>query len=79
MSDDDIKLLDADGLKELITKNALKTQSIDRAKRDQVKAYNDLLKDLKHQSFLAMEVLEAKDSQLARRIMIELKDIVKPS
>lgn len=77
MSDDDIKTLGADGLKELIIENALKTQSVEAAKRTQTRAYNELLKQIKHQSFLAMEVLEAKDSALARRIMLEVQGAMK--
>jgi hypothetical protein len=69
MSEDDIKTLDVDGLKELIIDCSLKDTVLKEKKRLMVKSLNEIIKKNESQLGLAKEILEAKDSELARRIL----------
>ena len=76
MSEEDIKQLSAEELKEFITTNVLKIASLEDAKRKQNKSYSDLIKEIKVRNKLAMDVIEGKDSALARKILIEVTSLL---
>lgn len=73
MSEEDIRSLEPEALKELLVEGALKASSLKRSKRDYTRGINDLLKKLEHEAEVAMDVLEGKDSELARRIQFEIQ------
>lgn len=72
MSEDDIKGLDVDGLKDLIIECSLKDTALKEKKRLMVKSLNEIIKRNEGQLGLAKEILEARDSELARKIIREL-------
>jgi hypothetical protein len=72
MSEDDIKGLDLDGLKDLIIECSLKDTALKEKKRLLVKSLNEIIKRNEGQLGLAKEILEARDSELARKIIREL-------
>jgi phosphate uptake regulator len=72
MSEEDIKQLSAVELKDFITENVLKIQSFEDAKRKYNKALSEMIKEVKVKNKLAMDVLEGKDSALARKVLIEV-------
>jgi len=76
MSEEDIKGLEPLALKDFITECALKSASMRRAKKDYMKAFNDVMKKIDAEQALAMDVLEGKDSALARKILIEVQSIL---
>ena len=76
MSEEDIKALSAEELKEFITENVIKVASLKKAKRDYNKSIGDLIKKVDGETSLAMDVLEGKDSELARRIMVETHSLL---
>jgi hypothetical protein len=73
MSEEDIKALNPSELKQFITECCLKGSSLKKAKKDLVASYNELLKDVEEKKELALDVLEGKDSALARKVMIEVQ------
>lgn len=73
MSEEDIKALNPQELKEFITECTLKTASLKRAKKDYMKSFNEIMKHIETDQHLAMDVLEGKDSALARKILIEVQ------
>lgn len=73
MSEEDIRLLEPEGLKEFITECVLRTQALKDAKKLYMKSFNEIVKKIESEQHLAMDVLEGKDSALARKILIEVQ------
>ncbi len=72
MSEDDIKGLNVDELKDLIIECSLKDSGLKEKKRLLNKSLNEIIKKNEGQLGLAKEILEARDSELARKIIREL-------
>lgn len=76
MSEEDIKALNPQDLKQYITECSLKLTSLKKIRKDYIKALNDASKDIESNLNLAMDVLEGKDSNLARKILIEVQGVL---
>lgn len=72
MSEEDIKGLDVEGLKDLIIECCLKDTALREKKRLLNKSLNEIIKINDGKLGLAKEILEARDSELARKIIREL-------
>lgn len=72
MSEDDIKLLEVEDLKDFIIECSLKDTGLKEKKRLMVRAINEIIKKNEGQLGLAKEILEAKDSVLARKVLRDI-------
>lgn len=77
MSEEDIKNLEPDELKTFITENVIKIAQFEDAKRKYARSIGEIVKDIKVKNKLAMDVLEGKDSNLARKILVEVVNNLK--
>ncbi len=72
MSEEDIKKLEPIELKSFITENVIKIMQFEDAKKKYTKSIGEIIKEIKIKNKLAMDVLEGKDSVLARKILVEV-------
>jgi len=73
MSEEDIRLMEPEDLKQFITECVLRAQALKDAKKLYMKSFNEIVKKIDIEQHLAMDVLEGKDSELARKILIEVQ------
>lgn len=73
MSEDEIRDLTPQQLKDLLIEKTFKVSNLKQAKKDYNKTVNEMLKETEAELNFALSVLEGKDSELARRIFIEVK------
>lgn len=76
MSEEQVRELDVSGLTELIAELNMKLVNLEQAKKDYTKALSEIIKVNKKQLTLAVEVLSAKDSETARRMYVEVHNII---
>ena len=76
MSETDIRNLEVDELKNLIVEYTIKINNFEQAKKDYVKALGEMIKMSQKQLDLCVEVLSAKDSDMARRLLVETTQLL---
>jgi hypothetical protein len=79
MSESDIRNLEVFELKDLITELTLKIANLEQAKKDYAKTMGDMVKANKKSLTLCIEVLSGKDSELARRMLVEVSGLIPKS
>lgn len=70
--ENELKSLSVEELQEKLSELSLKQKVLIEQKRDLVKGYNELLKKVKCDIGDVLEVLEAKDSDTARKVLVEI-------
>lgn len=76
MSETDIRNLEVNELKDLIVEYTIKINNFEQAKKDYVKALGEMIKMSQKQLDLCVEVLSAKDSDMARRLLVETTQLL---
>lgn len=76
MSETDIRNLEVDELRDLIVEYTIKINNFEQAKKDYVKALGEMIKTNQKQLDLCVEVLSAKDSDMARRLLVETTQLL---
>lgn len=76
MSEDQVRELTVTELTDLIAELSVKLSSLEQAKKDYVSTLSEIIKINKKQFNLAVEVLSAKDPEMARRMHIEVRNII---
>jgi hypothetical protein len=76
MSEQDIRNCEPFELKELIADYSIKIADLEQRKKDYTSSLNDMIKTNKKTRDLCLEVLGAKDSELARRLSTEITNLI---
>jgi Na+/phosphate symporter len=76
MSETDIRNLEVNELRDLIVEYTIKINNFEQAKKDYVKALGEMIKTNQKQLDLCVEVLSAKDSDMARRLLVETTQLL---
>lgn len=70
--DEELSLLSVEDLRKELSESEMKLKAVAEQKRDLNKGFNSLIKSIKARSAKVLEVLEAKDSDMSRKVLTEV-------
>lgn len=70
--DQELSMMSVEDLRKELSESEMKLKVVQQQKKDLTKGFSNLLKDIKLRSNKILEVLEAKDSVTARKVLIEV-------
>lgn len=70
--DEELSMMSVEDLRKELSESEMKLKVVQQQKKDLVKGFSNLIKDVKSRSAKILEVLEAKDSTTARKVLTEV-------
>lgn len=70
--DQELSMMSVDDLRKELSESEMKLKVVQQQKKDLTKGFSNLIKDIKLRSTKILEVLEAKDSATARKVLTEV-------
>lgn len=70
--DQELSMMSVEDLRKELSESEMKLKVVQQQKKDLTKGFNNLIKDVKLRSNKILEVLEAKDSAMARKVLTEV-------
>lgn len=70
--DQELSMMSVEELRKELSESEMKLKVVQQQKKDLTKGFNNLIKDVKLRSNKILEVLEAKDSAMARKVLTEV-------
>jgi hypothetical protein len=70
--DEELSLMSVEDLRKELSESEMKLKAVGEQKRDLNKGFNSLIKNIKSRSAKVLEVLEAKDSEMSRKVLTEV-------
>lgn len=70
--DEELSLMSVEDLRKELSESEMKLKAVGEQKRDLNKGFNSLIKSIKSRSAKVLEVLEAKDSEMSRKVLTEV-------
>lgn len=70
--DQELSMMSVEDLRKELSESEMKLKVVQQQKKDLTKGFSNLLKDIKLRSNKILEVLEAKDSVTARKVLTEV-------